>query len=154
MACDIQIEKIIFKSKKTYIDEHHYHHDLLMICLSFSMPHWFHNLCFWKPFLCPWNFLRIKKPWDLPLTVLLENWRQSSLQCWEPRRPGTLHATGIYPPENRKIGLRRTSNTGDFFSELGRFICWVFWDSHKIHLGRLASFDVSFFCFFASDHFF
>ena len=31
----------------------------------------------------PWT-LRIQKIQDLPLTVHLENWLQSSLQCWEP----------------------------------------------------------------------
>lgn len=118
MACDIQIEKIIFKSKKTYIDEHHYHHDLLMICLSFSMPHWFHSL-FLEALFVPVNFLQIKKNLDLPLTAHLENWRQSSLQCWEPQRPGTPHATGIFPPKIGKSSVADTSNTGDFFRNWG-----------------------------------
>ena len=59
----------------------------------------------------------------------------------------------VYNPP--KIGKSSAEHqTRGIFVGLGRFICWVFWDSHKIHLGRLASFDVSIFCFFLRIIFF
>lgn len=47
---------ITFKS--IILGEHH--HDILMMCLSFSMPHWFHCLPFFSPIrtpICLWPFI-------------------------------------------------------------------------------------------------
>ena len=80
-----------------------------MICLSFSMPHWFHNLCFWSPFKCPWNFLRIN---EAPGSA--SDRSSGELTAKQPTVLGASEAS--LDKENRRLKI---PNTGIFVGNWG-----------------------------------